>query len=156
MLLQQKILHIHVLQKNMDQPCNQGWQIINLFISIKILFFPPMLSIASFHLFLHTLFGLWLPQLGKPLHVAGTSAIWHQAHFFRLFDVANNLFTQRKDSYSIWFMNGAWVSDILSKHQSRALMRMYFIVRKKFLACTKSNPSPSEQIFMKQMFFLWA
>ena len=33
------------------------------------------------------------------------------AHFFRLFNVVNNLFTQKKDSNSICFIDGAWVSD---------------------------------------------
>ena len=42
-----------------------------------MIFFPPLLSISSFHLFLHPL-GLWLPQLRQPLCIAGSSATWHQ------------------------------------------------------------------------------
>ena len=67
-------------------------------LSYYLIFFPPMLSFSSFHLFLHLLLGLWLSQLCQPLRMAGTSATWHQCLCGPFLEVTMffNLFTQRK------------------------------------------------------------
>ena len=70
--------------------------------------FPPFIS--SFTL-----------SFGSDCHSCVNLSVWRElvlcdicacmAHFFRLLDCVNNLFTQRKDSYSICFIAGTWVSD---------------------------------------------
>ena len=60
------------------------------------------------------------------------------AHFFRLFNAVNNLFIQRKDYYSICFIDSTGVRDIFeSKPYINAL-----ITNEKFQAYAESNPSP--------------
>ena len=63
--------------------------------SCYIAFYFFFLPFSSFHLFLHTLLELWLPQLHQPLLYGGNSCYMTQ-----LLVVVNNPFTQRKDSYS--------------------------------------------------------
>ena len=61
-------------------------------------FFP----ISSFHLFIHPILGLDCHNAGGPLHMEGLfvhDVIACCANFFRLFNVVNNLFAQRKYSF---------------------------------------------------------
>ena len=52
-----------------------------------------------------------------------------QANLFRSFDVVNNLFPQRKDSYSLYSVDGDQVRDIIKDLMAR-IMQIYLFSRK--------------------------
>ena len=107
-------------------------------------FFPSMLSISSFHLFLRHLLELWLPQLCQPLRMARTSATWHQC--------LHGPFHSEKDSQSSSWIVGASFN---SKFQWHILMNGGRANNAKILRAKNSWVS-TENDFTQRTFFIWA
>ena len=101
-----------------------------IFFTFSDVFFPPMLTISSCHLFLHHLLGLEhhnCVNLLLCVGCGGNCVTWSfacRAHFFRLLVVVNNPFTQREiASISAWIGFVSESATFLSSSFSAKLKR---------------------------------